>query len=58
MFEELDFEQFNKGKTSGSRVQFRYNAVKIDLHRPHPGNYLKRYQLNEIEEMIKKAGKL
>lgn len=58
LLEDLGFERFNKGKTSGSRVQFRYNTVKIDLHKPHPSNYLKRYQLDEIEEKIKKAGKL
>jgi len=33
----LDFEISNKGKTSGSRVRFQNNKLKIiiDIHRPH-----------------------
>ncbi|KJY54763.1 uncharacterized protein JF73_17800 (plasmid) [Lactobacillus helsingborgensis] len=53
-----DFKLVMKGHSSGSRVQFRCDNVKIDLHRPHPKNYLKKYQLEDIEESLKKAGKL
>ena len=35
------FMEYNKGKTSGSRVRFcDQNNVKIDLHKPHPTNIL------------------
>ncbi len=44
------FELLKTGKTGGSRRKF-YNAatnIVLDLHKPHPGNILKSYQLAEI----------
>lgn len=48
----------NKGKTSGSRVAFinKETGHIIRLHKPHPDNILKFYQLNDIEEELKKQG--
>ncbi|MFZ5432072.1 MAG: type II toxin-antitoxin system HicA family toxin [Bacteroidota bacterium] len=45
---------------SGSRVVFlnRQNGRKIKLHKPHPGNILKRYQMELIEKMLKELGLL
>ena len=38
----LGFYEFNKGKTSGSRVQFvSPDGNKLELHKPHPGNIIK-----------------
>lgn len=50
----LGFVENNKGKTSGSRVTFinEFNE-KIDLHKPHPGNELKSYQLIKLINMLK-----
>jgi predicted RNA binding protein YcfA (HicA-like mRNA interferase family) len=48
------FESLTKGKTAGSRRQF-YNLttqVAISLHKPHPGNILKEYQLKEIITLL------
>lgn len=50
------FVENNKGRTSGSRVEFiREGRKKIELHKPHPRNVLKPYQieilLNELEEL-------
>lgn len=48
------FEELTKGKMAGSRRQF-YNAttqVAISLHKPHPGNILKEYQLKEIIALL------
>lgn len=43
------FNEYNKGKTSGSRVVFiDENKTKITLHKPHPKNILKPYQIDEI----------
>ena len=43
----------NKGKTSGSRVMFiDEQKRKILLHKPHPGNILKRYALENIIEKL------
>jgi virulence-associated protein VapD len=39
---------------SGSRVYFSKEDHKIKLHKPHPGNILKRYQLDLIVDELKK----
>ena len=56
LLESVGFVESNKGKTSGSRVVFiEYNTgLKVELHRPHPGNILKRYQLDILIENLKK----
>ncbi|MDR1198393.1 MAG: type II toxin-antitoxin system HicA family toxin [Prevotellaceae bacterium] len=41
---------------SGSRVCFEKKGHKIKLHKPHPGNILKRYQLDLIIEELKNRG--
>ncbi len=53
----LDYKINNKGKTSGSRVEFiNDNDSKILLHRPHPDKTLKRYQLKLLIETLEKEG--
>jgi len=50
------FYENNKGKTSGSRIEF-YNKEldkKIEFHKPHNGNTLKQYQINSILEILNK----
>jgi hypothetical protein len=45
----------NSGKSSGSRVAWIHSENKhiIRLHKPHPKNILKAYQINQIiEELI------
>jgi len=43
-------------QSAGSRVYFSKENHKIKLHRPHPGNVLKAYQLKLIvEELIAKG---
>lgn len=52
----MGYAEDSKGKTSGSRVSFINETTKhiISLHKPHPGNILKRYQINIIvDELIK-----
>jgi hypothetical protein len=47
------------GKTSGSRVAFSNNAGDfIRLHKPHPRNILKPYQIDDIIENLKEKGLL
>ena len=41
---------------AGSRVCFKSKTHNIKLHKPHPGNILKQYQLNLIIEELKKEG--
>jgi len=41
---------------SGSRVYFSKDSHKIKLHKPHPGNELKTYQLDLVIEALKNKG--
>ena len=54
---KLGFYEENKGKTSGSRVVFISDKeIKIELHKPHPGNVLKQYQINILINKLKEIG--
>lgn len=49
----LGFSEVKKGKTGGSRRRFiDSNSVVITLYKPHPGNILKRYQIEQIIETL------
>lgn len=54
----LGFEEFNKGKTSGSRVIFIRGNDKILLHKPHPGNEMKSYAVRQLKEHLEMIGEL
>lgn len=47
------FEIKAKGKTGGSLVKFANKEKRIiNLHKPHPGNIVKRYVINQILEKL------
>ena len=50
------YEEFKTGNTSGSRVAFYNSSNKhiIRLHKPHPGNILKEYQIDFLIDELKK----
>ena len=50
------YKEENQGKSSGSRVAWINPTTKhiIRLHKPHPGNILKQYQISFIIEELKK----
>jgi len=52
------YEEDQQGKTSGSRVAFYNEKTKhiIRLHKPHPGNELKMYQIDLIREELEGRG--
>lgn len=53
----LGYEEYNSGKTSGSRVKFiSEKHADISLHKPHPTPILKKYQIKQIKELLKKEG--
>ncbi|MBK2044219.1 type II toxin-antitoxin system HicA family toxin [Allofrancisella guangzhouensis] len=53
----LEYEEYNSGKTSGSRVKFiSEKHADISLHKPHPTPILKKYQIKQIKELLKKEG--
>ena len=49
------FKEDTQGHTSGSRVMFVNNEIDMTfrLHKPHPKNILKNYQINELLEFVK-----
>ena len=54
----LGYEENQSGKTSGSRVAFidkNTNHI-IRLHKPHPSNELKQYQIELVIEELKSRG--
>ncbi len=57
LLKSFGYEEAKTGKTSGSRVAFINHQTKsvIRLHRPHPNPVLKRYQLDNAEDVLRKA---
>ncbi len=51
----LGFEERSKGKTSGSRVEYAKEDKTILLHKPHPNNQLKPYQIRDIIKKLKNS---
>lgn len=51
----FDYIELTKGSTSGSRISFYNQNVDhiICLHKPHPKNILKFYQIELIIEELK-----
>ena len=59
LLEYLDFWENNKGKTSGSRVVFESTEhANILLHKPHPNNELKNYQIKQLITFLEQEGLL
>lgn len=55
----LGYRLSSKGKTSGSRICFiKEGHGTILMHRPHPSNVLKSYQVKQLLEELKKEGLL
>jgi hypothetical protein len=55
----VGYELGGGGKTGGSRVKFLHSErPPIIMHKPHPNNVLKRYQVGQILEFLRKEGLL
>ena len=53
----LNYYIDNKGRTSGSRIAFKQpGKSSILLHKPHPGNVLKSYQIRDLIEILERDG--
>ncbi|MFH1051070.1 MAG: type II toxin-antitoxin system HicA family toxin [bacterium] len=57
---QLGYKELSSGKTSGSRVAFinETSLHVIRLHKPHPKNILKNYQIEQIIEELQRIGVL
>jgi hypothetical protein len=59
MLAGFGYELFSGGKTGGSRVKFLHpDRPPIIMHRPHPTPVLKRYQIEQLLDFLKKEGLL
>lgn len=59
LLKSMGFEEYNSGKTSGSRVRFIHAQYSdIILHKPHPNPELKGYQIKQVSAQLKKEGLL
>lgn len=54
LFQVLGFEISQKGKTSGSRVEFVNNEKELSYgaHRPHPDSAIKSYLMKQVLEFL------
>ena len=50
------YYQNSRGKTSGSRFKLEKedSDVYLDLHKPHPRNILKPYQMRDVLDFLKR----
>lgn len=56
---QLGYRETKAGKTGGSRRKFIHpEAPPIILHKPHPGNIIKTYVLEDVLEMLGREGML
>jgi hypothetical protein len=53
------YAELKKGKTGGSRRKFANGGNHIiSLHKPHPGNIMKRYMIEQVITVLKENGNL
>lgn len=57
---QLGFEEFNKGKTSGSRVKFyrKRDQRIILLHKPHPGDEMSAGAVRDLAARLEEMREL
>lgn len=54
VLEGLGYELVKQGKTGGSRRRFIHDtAPPITLHKPHPGNIVKLYAIDDVLNLLK-----
>ena len=60
LLNSFGYAETSSGRSGGSRVAYIHPDTRdvIRLHRPHPTNIMKSYQLELIEEHLKEKGYL
>ena len=58
LLKDFGYDKIRTGKTAGSRIAYinKMNSHVIRLHRPHPGNIMKKYQMELVEEALRAKG--
>lgn len=56
LFNVFGYTEYNKGTTSGSRVEFVSGdgTESYIMHKPHPSNIIKLYAMRQLFEYIQK----
>ena len=53
LLQGFGYSEAPRGKTSGSRRRFaRPNGRAITLHKPHPGNVVRTYVLDDLRRIL------
>ncbi len=59
LLESLGYTEAKAGKTGGSRRRFVHpTAPMLALHKPHPGNIVKLYVIDDVLRLLKEEGLL
>lgn len=60
LLSQMGFVEYQKGKTSGSRVKFyrKEDQKIILLHKPHPDDIMKAGAVKELSEYLSDLGEL
>jgi predicted RNA binding protein YcfA (HicA-like mRNA interferase family) len=57
LLSSLGYKEMRSGKTGGSRRGFVHpEAPAIALHKPHPGNIVKMYVIDEVTTLLMDEG--
>lgn len=57
LLESQGYEAARQGKIGGSRRRFIHPvAATITLHKPHPGNIVKLYAIDDVLDVLKQEG--
>jgi len=58
LLSQFGYKEEKRGRTSGSRVAFVHIKTKhiISLHKPHPQNSLRMYQIDELIQTLRNQG--
>lgn len=55
----FQFSEVSTGKTGGSRRRFiNKEGLVISLHKPHPRKILKKYQIEQVMDILEQEGLL
>lgn len=59
LLEIVGYVEVKAGKTGGSRRRFVHaNGRVLTLHKPHPGNIVKRYVMDDVLRLLIEDGAL
>lgn len=57
LLEGFGYQAVQSGKTGGSRRRFIHvTAAPIMLHKPHPGNIIKMYIVDDVMRILQQEG--